>query len=411
VRSLAYYALGSVYQAKEAYPQAIEAYQQAIQFGRTAENLVAEMMSTVGLAGMAFERGQLHLAFEIAAPVSARMERAEAPPPIGAVIGGLLGQVCYQWDQRQQARKHVQQALRLSTLGGYNSGVIFCRVLLSRLAQLQGDLEAAAGEIEAAAELMRVETPDYVRQEAVSQQVRLYLARHRFDAARMVLQGQGFSFDPFSFPELTPDQRVSHSTGLLYNSALRLLLYQARTSGDRAGLHSGLKLAEQLIAKAGLGQYLLVLLEAFLLRAQMYAALGADHRAASRADYLHALELGEPEGFIGVFIDQGPPVAEALADLTGQNQAGTVQPDYIGRILRSQGPTPGDQPAALVEPLTERELEVLRLMAEGLKYKEIAARLVISLNTVRFHVKALYGKLNVNNRTQAIKAARQHRLL
>ena len=66
---------------------------------------------------------------------------------------------------------------------------------------------------------------------------------------------------------------------------------------------------------------------------------------------------------------------------------------------------------APVEPLTERELEVLRLVAEGLKYKEIASRLIVFLNTVRFHVKAIYGKLNVNNRTQAIERARQLRIL
>jgi LuxR family maltose regulon positive regulatory protein len=65
----------------------------------------------------------------------------------------------------------------------------------------------------------------------------------------------------------------------------------------------------------------------------------------------------------------------------------------------------------LVEPLTERELEVLRCMVEGLKYEEIASRLVISLNTVRSHVKAIYGKLGVNNRTAAIETARQQGLL
>ena len=65
----------------------------------------------------------------------------------------------------------------------------------------------------------------------------------------------------------------------------------------------------------------------------------------------------------------------------------------------------------LVEPLTDRELDVLRLMAKGLKYKEIADRLFISLNTVRFHVKAIYGKLNANNRTQAIAQARKQRIL
>ena len=65
----------------------------------------------------------------------------------------------------------------------------------------------------------------------------------------------------------------------------------------------------------------------------------------------------------------------------------------------------------LIEPLTDRALDVLRLMSEGLKYKEIAIQLFISLNTVRSHVKAIYGKLNVNNRTQALEVARQLHLI
>jgi len=65
----------------------------------------------------------------------------------------------------------------------------------------------------------------------------------------------------------------------------------------------------------------------------------------------------------------------------------------------------------MLEPLTERELEVLRLIAEGLKYEEIAGRLFISLNTVRTYVKAIYGKLSVNNRTQAIACAREMKLI
>ena len=181
------------------------------------------------------------------------------------------------------------------------------------------------------------------------------------------------------------------------------------------------------------------MLEALLLRAQMHAVLG--DREARLADVDLALELAEPEGFISVFVEEGAPIAEALAILldegrldgaapAGALQAGRARAGMAHRILDASSQT---QPAAVagnehcaglvsssllageavqpVEPLTERELDVLRLMAEGLTYREIAAKLLISVNTVRSHVKAAYGKLNVNNRTKAIEAATLLRLL
>jgi LuxR family maltose regulon positive regulatory protein len=430
VRSLAYFGLASACQALEEIQRAVDAYQMAIQYGRAAENLVTEMMSTSGLAQLAFERGRLHLAAEIAGPVSVELEESGSPPPISTVVYGILGEVYYQWLRIEEARRHSLRALQLSTLGGYNSGLISLRVLQSRLSQLEGDLEDAALEMQKAHDLMQVDTPAYVRQEAVAQQVRLYLARNRPAAAEMALQGQGFSFqDRFSAPDLPPGESIPHSTGLLYNSSLRFLLYRAGVKGDRTALRPGIELADRLIARASQGQHLLVAIEALLLRAQMYAALetGESNLAASRADIVRALELAGPEGIVVTFVEQGPPMAEALSSLVKQDQLGAVPPAYVERILHAiagshspgtmhpvqpAAPVPaGIEPDAMIEPLTERELEVLRLMAEGLKYKEIAERLFISLNTVRSHVKAIYGKLNVNNRTQAIEMARQRRIM
>lgn len=432
VLSLVYFGLATVHQAAGQYELAVETYQMAIQHGRAAEYSVAEMLSISGLAQLAFDRGQLHLALEIASPACARVERSGALPPISTVVFGILGEVYYQWVQIEPARRNFLRTLQLSTLGGLNSGMTNCRVLLSRLYQLEGDLEAAAREIQQAVDMLKVDSPEYLRQEVAAQQVRIYLVRQRPAAAEMALRGHGFSVGGrFSFPDLSNNQTITYSPGMLFNSGLHFLLYRARAKADPSELRPGIEFADRLVQGALRGQSLPIVLETLLLRAQMYALL--DNRPASQADYARALELAEPEGFIGVFIEQGPPVADALADLVKRNQLASDQRDFAGRILaafsqirsaapgRDQGPA-GDQPVekgslvsvqpqALVEPLTEREMEVLRLIAEGLKYKEIAAQLFVSLNTVRFHVKSIYGKLNVNNRTQAIETARQLHIL
>jgi LuxR family maltose regulon positive regulatory protein len=191
-------------------------------------------------------------------------------------------------------------------------------------------------------------------------------------------------------------------------------LYRSKTSREPADLKSGIRLADHMIGGALQHRFVPFALEALLVRAQLHAGLGDDR--ASRADYRLALELGQSEGYISIFVEEGPPIAAALKNLLEQNQLGTVQPDYVRQILAAfPGPGPSTAtPSRLppeFEPLTERELDVLRLMAEGMKYEEIAERLYISLNTVRSHVKAVYGKFGVDNRTKAIEAARQMRIL
>jgi LuxR family maltose regulon positive regulatory protein len=431
VRSMAYYVQASVYRLMEDYQQAVEIYHKSIQLSRVTENYFAEMMSTVGLAVMVLERGQLNLAFDIASHAVERIERSRMLHPISAVIYALLGEVYYQWYKIEEARRNFQHAFHLSTLGGSNTITILCHVLLSRLSQIEGELENAALEVQKAIDLMPLEVPEYVQQEVVSQQVRVYLALNRVAAAEMALQGQGFSTgDKLSFFDLpanrtapiSAQESISSSIGRLYNSVLYLFFYRARAENDATGMKPGIEFADRMIAGAFKSQQLIVALETLLLRAQMHAVLG--EQSASREDYVKALELAEPEGFVGVFVEQGQPVAEALTDLAKQNQLGAISIEYIERILAAfsksrllldQQPAV-DTPAengqmVLIEPLTDRELDVLRLMTEGLKYREIAERLFISLNTVRYHVKAIYGKLNVSNRITAVELARRLRII
>jgi LuxR family maltose regulon positive regulatory protein len=124
-----------------------------------------------------------------------------------------------------------------------------------------------------------------------------------------------------------------------------------------------------------------------------------------------ALALAEPEGYVRIFVDEGPPMARLLYEAVARG----VAADYARRLLAAfpvaepEKPAPSKAQAPkseLVEPLSERELEILKLIAEGLTNPEIAARLFLSLNTVKVHTRNIYGKLGVNNRTQAVIQAR-----
>jgi LuxR family maltose regulon positive regulatory protein len=422
VRSLAFYVQASAHQQMEEYPQAIQAYQKSIQCGRAAENLVAEMMSTVGLCDVLLEYGQLHLAYEIATQTVNRVERSGLLPPISAVVYLTLGDIHYQWYQIEKARKHLEHALHLSTLGGSKTVTIFCWMLLSRQSLIEGDLETATSQIQKAAELISPEGPEYIRQEFDAQTIQTYLANANLKAAMQALHGHGFSFDNrFSYPDLSDDASISYSSSLLYNRALQIILYQNQIRPDVDRLKIALDLANRLVVSATKHEQSLIMLETLLLRAQVYNALGDSN--ASQADYVRALQVGQAEGSIGIFVEAGAPVGAALAGLARRNQLVEIQPEYIDTILAAFRYLPPKGEAAakikpveasvpsLIEPLTEREIEILKLLADSLKYKEIAEKLYISQNTVRYHIKAIYGKLNVKNRTQAIKIARQLRYL
>jgi LuxR family maltose regulon positive regulatory protein len=124
-----------------------------------------------------------------------------------------------------------------------------------------------------------------------------------------------------------------------------------------------------------------------------------------------ALVLAEPGGFIRTFVDEGPPMARLLYETVTRGTAS----NYARQLLEAfpiAEPKPSAPSAlhgpssALVEPLSERELEVLALLAQGLTNREIASRLFLALNTVKAHTRNIYGKLDVHSRTQAVATAR-----
>jgi LuxR family maltose regulon positive regulatory protein len=124
-----------------------------------------------------------------------------------------------------------------------------------------------------------------------------------------------------------------------------------------------------------------------------------------------ALELAEPGGFVRSFVDEGPPMAELLAAAAALG----TRPDYVAMLLAAfeTGTPPsedavGRQPAwPLIEPLSNRELEVLHLISQGLSNQEIGERLFLALDTVKGHNRKIFGKLQVQRRTEAVARARE----
>ena len=176
-------------------------------------------------------------------------------------------------------------------------------------------------------------------------------------------------------------------------------------------LHDALCLLDRLLADAEAKARMSSVLEMLMLRALALRAQGK--RAEALSVLQRTLRQAAPEGYVRLFVDEGTPMRLLLQEA----QARGIVPEYVARLLTAFGasvssaPAPLPNPGSLVEPLTEREREVLHLLLEGASNQEIARRLVLSINTVKRHVYNICGKLGVQSRTQAIVKARALNLL
>ena len=157
-------------------------------------------------------------------------------------------------------------------------------------------------------------------------------------------------------------------------------------------------------------------LKAMILQAVALHAHGEKDKAVQLLG--DALALAEPGGFIRIFVDEGAPMAQLLSEAAAHG----IMPDYVAKLLAAfeaekrktkdkpdLSPAPSVQP--LSEPLSQRELEVLQLIAQGLSNREISERLFLALDTVKGHNRIIFGKLQVQRRTEAVARARELGLL
>lgn len=220
---------------------------------------------------------------------------------------------------------------------------------------------------------------------------RIWLAQDKLEAASRLMEERGL--DTVGTPTYLHEME--------YMVLARILIAHGQPE-------EATKLLQQLRKLAEAGGRTSRVIEILILQALSLQSRGDIDQALSILD--QALIIAEPLGFIRVFVDEGPRIARLLYESLARG----IAPDYIRRLLAAfpvdesvqAGPTKHPDQSGLVEPLSERELEVLQLIAEGLTNSEVASRLFLSLNTIKVHTSNIYSKLAVNNRTSAVARAR-----
>jgi LuxR family transcriptional regulator, maltose regulon positive regulatory protein len=327
-------------------------------------------------------------------------EVSSQPPHLGMAHVGLA-EVLYERDELAAGLDHATRGVTLCRQLAFTPPLATGLAVLARIRQAHGDAAAAmaamgeAGQVELSPQVVALFNP------VPSQRARLLLAQGDVSAAAQWAKAAGLS------PEDEPD----YAREPAYLALARVLLAQ-----DRPG--PALTLLARLLATAASQDRTGNVIEIQALRALALAARH-DHVGALAA-LAEAVTLACPQGYVRVFADEGAPMRALLTRLSAARKdqrapARDIDPHYLARLLRAcdqaAAAPPSRRAAAalsgMAEPLTDREMEVLRLLAAGRSNQRIAHELVVTLDTVKKHVTHILGKLGAANRTEAVARARQ----
>jgi ATP/maltotriose-dependent transcriptional regulator MalT len=329
--------------------------------------------------------GQLHQAVQQFDQVLGHARAWGIPntPVTGYALVGL-GRVRYEWNELDTAQHDVQTGLERGQQAGIMDVLLPGYHALARIRRAQGDMDgalAALDDADAVAEKIGLAP---VKDWISAQRSQIWLARGETEAAldwasHFVGQMQDVMFPsvPIALAKIWLSQRQP-------DKALPLLDHALQSS--------------QTVGRLGNAIHILAV------QAIVYHAQGEPEQAFATLE--HALELAEPEEYVRAFADEGAPMARLMRRMLTRSSAS----EYVRRLLEALGESVKiESPIAspLNEPLSQRELEVLRLIVEGATNKEIADELVLTVNTVKRHISNIFGKLHVGNRAQAIARARE----
>jgi len=374
--------------------QAIATLREARQTGRQLGNQVFAATVELFLAIDLHLHGQRREAVTVCEEAIAHyVDDLGHPWPVTGLVFSRLGTLHYEANQLKLARQHVEQGLALSEQLALEGPLMFSYGFAAPTFQALGETAAALADLRKARQLAgQTALADQSWVLAMEANIHLQLG----DFAFAVRWAEAAGLSPDDQPDyLHMDQHLVYA---------RLLLAQGRISDARRWLAR----LEQFNRGRGLTRWLLTV---HILQA--LAAHRSGDRPAVHDRLARALEIAVPGDYYRAFLDEDEVVLDLLSDLR------SLATDFVGQLLAFAGIGEPDADATakltavqpLVEPLSERELEVLRLIAAGLNNREIAQELVIAVGTVKRHLNNLYGKLGVHSRTQAVARARNLGLL
>ncbi len=381
-RVRAIWTLGFAYQVQGDRASASQAFTEAVAISQASGNIRFTIVATISLAVIQEFENHLYQAVET---YRAGLQLAgDHPQPFENEAHLGLARILYEWNDLEAAEQHGQQGLQLARqFDRVIDKFVICEVFLARLKLARGDVAGAAA--------MLAETEQSVRQNNFVHRITEVAA-----AQVLVLLRQG---------------NLAAAAALAQTYDLPII--QARVHLAQADPAAALALLEPLRQQMEARRWEDERLKVMVLQAVALRAHGQKDQAVQVLR--DALALAEPGGFVRIFIDEGLPMAELLSEALAQGLA----PGYADKLLaafevaeqKSKDKSDLFHAQPLTDPLSLRELEVLRLIAQGLSNQEICKKLFLALNTVKGHNRVIFDKLQVQSRTEAVARARQLGLL
>jgi LuxR family maltose regulon positive regulatory protein len=405
--------LGASYAYSGELAAAEQALTEALELSQAAGNLYGVMQALYRLAWKHLLQGQLRLAYRTyqhALHLAQNHPEYRRSPNI-SLIYLLMGDILREWNALDNAAQVVSQGIDHCQQSGYEIVLPLGVLFLARVRQAQGRIEEAATLTQQCEQLIHQGGATILFTASISLYlVDLWILQGNLDAA--IQWGQQYR------RALESDGSPRSLYAQEWLTLSRLLLAQSRHGRVLPGEHpleEALSLLEQVRTRMQAEGQISDVLQALVLQALAQQARG--HLPQALSTLQEALALAESEGWVRLFVDEVTPMAVLLQQVVA---SGGSSP-YVTSLVEALGVHTTQQegtslPQAwsheiLVEPLSEREVEVLRLLATGESNAEMAQVLVVSMSTVRTHLRHIYDKLGVTNRTQAVVRARELHLL